>query len=148
MDPIDRDLNDKGYIGSDMDSKEDKPQSSKSAPATGFFNSIIAKFSPHKPSSTEAKAMEIRRGMGTTNKKRNKRKSSPYKAKRTVPSPEHNDDDDEQYPQNTNPDHSHFYEDEPMSPAIASKQPPMRRSKRLEQKSHKSPPKKQSSKQK
>merc|ERR1711933_507452 len=88
MDQIDRDLNNKGYIGSDMDSKEELVEQKQAAP-TGFFNSIIAKFSPHKPSSTEAKAMEIQRGMQTTNKKRNKRKSSPCKAKRTVPSPEH-----------------------------------------------------------
>merc|ERR1719361_3287344 len=141
-----------------MDSKEDNSQ--KQSANSGFFNSILAKFSPHKASSAQSKEMELRRGLQTTNKKKRKVYASPYKAKRTVPSPiesppkydENNGNFDnspldpyhqqQQQQQQTNPDHSGFYEDEPMSPTNVAtqqqqqiqteKQSQVRRSKRLE----------------
>jgi len=100
----------------------------------------------------------------TANNKKKKVKPSPYKAKRTVPSPvsppqygsnNGNFDNDKlesphDYHYNhhlyqqraaSNPNHSHFYEDEPMSPAIQTeKRSNIRRSKRLEHKNIESPP--------
>ena len=176
IDLIERDSNEKGYIGADMDSKEElqQHQEQKQSSSSGFFNSILAKFSPHKATSSQSKAQELRRGLQqTTNKKKKKVSASPYRAKRTIPSPispeeyeqqqqqlrdnngnfdnspiNHFDSRSNQYQQQrqTNPDHSGFYEDEPMSPAIqiqSEKQPKIRRSKRLESQKHKSPPKQQ-----
>merc|ERR1740123_1980924 len=142
-----------GYIGANMQREEEEEKQ-----PSGFFNSIIAKFSPHKSTSSQSKQDELRKlNILTTQKKKRQIKASPYKAKRSMPSPvsppqsygQNNGNYDidklttphDPYSHHKTAQHVHFYEDEPMSPAIQTqKRPNMRRSKRLEQEKIDSPP--------